>query len=235
MPSRGLFITFEGGEGAGKTTQIRLLAERLKTFGAQVLTTREPGGTPQAEKIRDLVVQRDGGEWGAMAESLLFFAARSIHVDTVIRPALEAGKIVLCDRFSDSTRVYQCDGRGLSHGVIEVLNTLVLGSFRPDLTFILDVAPEVGLSRSSVRLAGSAGAKEKQEDRFERLDIAFHRRLRQGYLDLAVQDPERCRVVDGSLAPDIILKIIEEETLNRIAALKTDGTSGPALKGMGQR
>ncbi|HRC26075.1 MAG TPA: dTMP kinase, partial [Alphaproteobacteria bacterium] len=133
---RGLFITFEGGEGAGKTTQIRLLAERLDALKRAVLTTREPGGTPQAEKIRDLLVRRDAGEWGAMAESLMFFAARAVHVDTLIRPALEAGKIVLCDRFTDSTRVYQCDGRGLSHGVIEVLNTLVLGTFRPDLTFI---------------------------------------------------------------------------------------------------
>lgn len=216
MSSCGLFITFEGGEGAGKTTQIRLLAERLKALGRAALTTREPGGTPQAEKIRDLLVQRDGGEWGAMAESLLFFAARSVHVETVIRPAREAGKIVLCDRFSDSTRVYQCDGRGLSHGVIEVLNTLVLGSFRPDLTFILDIDPEIGLSRSSVRLAGTSGTKEKHEDRFERLDIGFHRRLRQGYLDLATQDPARCRVVDGSLPPEDILKILEKETLARL-------------------
>ncbi len=213
---RGLFITFEGGEGAGKTTQIRLLSERLDALKRAVLTTREPGGTPQAEKIRDLLVRRDAGEWGAMAESLMFFAARAVHVDTLIRPALEAGKIVLCDRFTDSTRVYQCDGRGLSHGVIEVLNTLVLGTFRPDLTFILDIDPQEGLRRSAVRFAATANQKEKNEDRFERQDIAFHRRLRQGYLDLAVQDPERFRVIDATLSEEQIFKILEKEILDRL-------------------
>ncbi len=213
---RGLFISFEGGEGAGKTTQVRLLAERLGALKHEVVTTREPGGTPQAEKIRDLLVRRDAGEWGAMTESLMFFAARAVHVDTLIRPALEAGKIVLCDRFTDSTRVYQCDGRGLSHGTIEVLNTLVLGTFRPDLTFILDIDPQEGLRRSSVRFAATANRKEKSEDRFERQDIAFHRRLRQGYLDLAVQEPDRFRVIDASLPQDQTFKILERETLDRL-------------------
>ncbi len=213
---RGLFITFEGGEGAGKTTQICLLAERLGALKHAVVMTREPGGTPQAEKIRDLLVRRDAGEWGAMAESLMFFAARAVHVDTLIRPALEAGKVVLCDRFTDSTRVYQCDGRGLSHGVIEVLNTLVLGTFRPDLTFILDIDPQEGLRRSAVRFAATANQKEKSEDRFERQNIAFHRRLRQGYLDLAVQDPERFRVIDATLPEEQIFKILEKEIFDRL-------------------
>lgn len=204
-------MTFEGGEGAGKTTQIRAVSDRLKTSGHTVVMTREPGGTPDTEKIRDLLVSREGGAWNAMAESLLFFAARTMHVETLITPALESGKIVLCDRFTDSTRVYQCDGRGLSHGTIEVLNTLVLGIFRPDLTFILDIDPEDGLRRSNLHLATTKDQKEKHEDRFERLDIGFHRRLRQGYLDIAVQDSGRCRVIDATLPQEQISGIIERE------------------------
>lgn len=211
MSKRGLFITFEGGEGAGKTTQIRALSDRLKHRGHDVLTTREPGGTPEAEKIRDLLVNREGGAWNAMAESLLFFAARSMHVETLITPALQAGRTVLCDRFTDSTRVYQCDGRGLSHGTIEVLNTLVLGDVRPDMTFILDIDPEEGLRRSNLHLATTKDQKEKHEDRFERLDIGFHKRLRQGYLDIAAQDSARCRVVDATLPQEMISGIIEHE------------------------
>lgn len=211
MATRGLFVTFEGGEGAGKTTQVRQLADRLKKSGREVITTREPGGTPEAEKIRNLLVHRDGGAWSGMAESLLFFAARTMHVDSLIRPAIDAGKIVLCDRFTDSTRVYQCDGRGLSHGVIEVLNTLVLGTFRPDLTFVLDIDPEEGLRRSHVQLATTSDQKEKLEDRFERLDIGFHHRLRQGYLDIALQDPARCRVMDATLPAHQLTDLLYNE------------------------
>ncbi len=146
--NRGLFITLEGGEGSGKSTQIKALAERLRAQGYDVVTTREPGGTPEAEKIRDLLVKRDGGKWTPMAEVLLLFAARAMHVDTLIKPALAAGKIVISDRFTDSTRAYQCYGHGVAMDILEGIDQLVLNGFKPDLTFILDVPVEQGLARA---------------------------------------------------------------------------------------
>lgn len=181
MTGAGLFITFEGGEGSGKSTQIRLLKEYLEQSGHGVILTREPGGTPEAEKIRDLLVQRDGGAWSAEEECLLLYAARKGHVERVIKPAIAAGKIVLCDRFSDSTMAYQGYGHGLSHAFIDNLDRLVLGGFKPDMTFMLDIAPEVGLARSERRLVSAAdGSKEQTEDRFERLDFSFHKKTAAG-------------------------------------------------------
>lgn len=215
---KGLFVTFEGGEGSGKTTQIRALGERLRAAGHEVVMTREPGGTPEAEKIRDLLVQRDGGAWTGMAECLLFFAARVMHVQNLIRPALSAGKIVLCDRFTDSTIAYQAGGRGLPGDKVRALAALALDGFEPDLTFILDIDPVEGLRRSESRLATTSNGKEKHEDRFERLDLSFHKNLRQAYLGIARDAPERCRVIEATLERGIITDILEKETLEMIGA-----------------
>ncbi|MCM2344832.1 MAG: dTMP kinase [Alphaproteobacteria bacterium] len=192
--SRGIFITLEGGEGAGKTTQIRMLATALQQQGYQVIVTREPGGTPEAEKIRDFLVKRDGGNWTPMAECLLLFAARQMHVEHLIKPALADGKIVISDRFADSTRAYQSFGHGLPLDTIEEINRLALGDFAPDLTFILDLPVPEGLARAGERLS----AASSQEDRFERLGRDFHERLRQGFLTIARRDAERCRVIDAT-------------------------------------
>lgn len=198
MAHHGLFITLEGGEGTGKTTQIRRLEAALEAAGHQVVTTREPGGTPEAEKIRTLLVQRDGGAWTPMTECLLLFAARVMHVETLIKPALAEGKIVISDRFTDSTRAYQAFGHGLERRIIEEMNTLTLGDFKPDLTFILDIDAAVGLARSQRRLA----REESGEDRYEKIGGGFHERLRQGYLAIAAEEPERCHIVDASATLD---------------------------------
>ena len=190
----GLFITFEGGEGAGKTTQIRLLAEKLRQDGRDVLTTREPGGTPEAEKIRDLLVQREGGNWDPLSECLLFFTARRMHVETLIKPALAAGKTVISDRFTDSTVAYQGYGHGFDLSLIARVRDLSIGNFQPQITFLLDLPVEVGLSRSKGRLSASGSA----EDKFENLDIDFHQRLRRGFLEISANDPQRCHVIDAS-------------------------------------
>ncbi len=191
---KGLFITLEGGEGSGKSTQIRRLSTALTDAGHQVVITREPGGTPEAEKIRNLLVQRDGGAWTPITECLLLFAARVMHVETLIKPALAAGKIVISDRFTDSTRAYQAFGHGLDLKIIEDMNTLTLGDFKPDMTFILDVDVAVGLARAGNRLTRDASS----EDRYEQIGGGFHERLRQGYLTIAANEPERCHVMDAS-------------------------------------
>ena len=195
MTAKGLFITLEGGEGTGKSTQIKLLADKLSAQGHEVIITREPGGTPEAEKIRDLLVHRDGGNWTPMAETLLFFAARAMHVETLIKPALAEGKIVISDRFTDSTRAYQSYGHGMEPDIIESFVQLSLGGFEPDLTFILDIDVTAGLERAGKRIAGEGSA----EDRFEKMDIAFHERLRQGFLEIAARNPERCAIIDVRL------------------------------------
>ncbi len=201
---KGLFITFEGGEGAGKTTQIKAIAEWLNNQGIEVASTREPGGTPEAEKLRDLLVKRDGGNWTAEAEVLLFFAARHMHVTDVIKPALEKGKVVICDRFTDSTRAYQAYGHGQDLQFINKVNDLVLQGFEPDLTFILDIPAKDGLARSKRRQSEIGSDDAASEDRFEKLDIAFHEKLRQGFLDIAQNDPDRCFVIDALQKPDEI-------------------------------
>lgn len=210
--AKALFITFEGGEGAGKTTQISLLAEHIKqVHGTDVVVTREPGGTPEAEKIRDLLVKRDGGNWTAEAEILLLFAARHMHVEHVIKPALEQGKIVLCDRFTDSTRAYQSYGHGLDIGVIERINGVILDGFEPDLTYIIDVPVKVGLGRAGKRMNDSGS----DEDRFESLDISFHNKLHEGFLDIAAAHPERCYIVDGLKDIEALSQDIKDEFDNR--------------------
>jgi dTMP kinase len=200
----GLFISFEGGEGSGKTTQINRLAQALVKEGHKVQTTREPGGTPEAEKIRSLLVQRDGGNWSPLSEVLLLFAARTLHVEKVIKPALESGKIVISDRFTDSTRAYQGYGHGLPLEKIEEIDRAVLEGFKPDLTFILDIDAAAGLARSERRLAGEHFMGARTEDRFEKLELEFHERLRAGFLSIAGSDPARCRVIDAAQNLDSI-------------------------------
>jgi dTMP kinase len=212
----GLFITFEGGEGSGKTTQIRLLADRLKAEGLSVVTTREPGGTPEAEKIRSLLVNRDGGDWTPVSEVLLLFAARSMHVEKLVRPALAAGKVVISDRFTDSTRAYQSYGHGLPIETIEAVNKTTLGDFAPGLTFILDLPVETGLARAGKRLAADAS----KEDRFEQLKKDFHERLRQGYLDIARKNPKRCVVIDATQSIDAIAAKIADKAAAHLERAK---------------
>ncbi|MBK1838030.1 dTMP kinase [Azospirillum sp. YIM B02556] len=195
---RGRFITLEGGEGAGKSTQLRRLAETLgaslRARGVGLVTTREPGGSPGAEEIRGLLVTGETGRWSAVTEALLHTAARRDHLERTVWPALEAGTWVLCDRFFDSTMAYQGYGLGLGRELVETLQTAALGGFRPDLTLILDIDVETGLRRAVARHGG--------EDRYERMDIGFHQRLRDGFLDIARREPERCAVVDADSDPD---------------------------------
>jgi dTMP kinase len=187
----GRFITFEGGEGAGKSTQIRRLAERLEASGRAVVMTREPGGTPTAEEIRQILLAGLAQELGPDGEAVLFAAARADHVEKVIRPALRAGKWVLSDRFSDSTRVYQAKAEP---GVLAALDRVAVGRTQPDLTIVLDLPAEVGLARAALRIE-AAGDKP---DRFERDEIALHTARRQAFLNIARSEPQRCVVVDAS-------------------------------------
>lgn len=188
----GMFITFEGGEGSGKSTQVRRLAERLRSLGRDVLVTREPGGTPEAEAVRALLVSGDVARWTAKSEALLNYAAREQHLQQVLRPALAAGRIVLCDRFMDSTRAYQGYAGGCELSFIDALEKAVVGPTRPDLTLVFDLEPATGLARARAR--GDALA----EDRYERKGIAFHTKLREGFLDILRRDPRRCRLIDAA-------------------------------------
>jgi dTMP kinase len=191
MPNRGdRFITLEGGEGAGKSTQARLLAERLRQQGFEVALTREPGGTPGAEAIRALLVEGETKRWDAASEALLHFAARRDHLYRVVWPALDAGHWVVSDRFADSTMAYQGYAMKLGRGAVEQLYAVAVGDFRPGLTLVLDLDAEQGLARARNR-AGSG-------DRYERLGLGFHQLLRQAFLDIAGREPERCRVIDAS-------------------------------------
>ncbi len=190
----GRFITFEGGEGGGKSTQVKTLADALKSAGVGVVTTREPGGAPAAEDIRELLVSGAVERWSPMAEVLLNYAAREMHVRQTVRPALERGDWVICDRFSDSTMAYQGYGGGVEPARIQAIHEAVLGDFKPDLTLILDLPTEEGLARAGKRLVEAKSA----EDRFERMERDFHDRLRNGFLEIAKSDPLRCKVIDAS-------------------------------------
>jgi len=189
MPT-GCFITFEGGEGAGKSTQIHRLADRLEASGLKVLKTREPGGSPGAEEIRSLLVNGEANRWTGMTEVLLHFAARADHLARVIRPALATGTWVLCDRFVDSSMAYQGVAQGLGRDTIAGLTTLVAGETMPDLTLILDLPVTEGLARASGRGEG--------EDRYEKMGTAFHDNLRQAFLSIAAEAPARCSVIDAT-------------------------------------
>lgn len=205
MPFAGKFITFEGGEGAGKSTQLTRLAGRLRAAGSDVLSLREPGGTPFGEKMRD-VLKQPGSVIRPAAEALLFAACRAQLVADVIAPALAAGQVVLCDRFIDSTVAYQAGGRGLDRALIEAANRLACGAVSPDLTILLDLDPARGLGRASVRDQGQA-------DRFEVLGAEFHRQVRALYHALAKEEPGRFFVVDAARPPEAV----EEEVWHEVA------------------
>ncbi len=189
MPE-GKFITFEGGEGAGKSTQIGLLAERLSGTGCPVTRTREPGGAPGAERIRSLLVEGDADRWEPFTETLLHYAARREHLERTVRPALARGDVVLCDRFADSTLAYQGYGQGVSAARIAALHELVVEGLAPHVTLILDMPVEEGLRR--------AEARGDSAQRYERMGAAFHNRLRQGFLAIAAKDPGRCAIIDAT-------------------------------------
>jgi dTMP kinase len=208
MSQRGRFITFEGGEGAGKSTQLRLLTTCLLESGHDVRVTREPGGSPGAEDIRKLLVEGEPERWTPLAETLLFLAARADHVARIIDPALAGGAWVLCDRFADSTVVYQGAGRGLGVECVRSLQRQV-GEVRPDLTFILDIDPRDGLMRTNKR--GAA------ENRFEKFDGGFHARLRESFLQIAREEPDRCIVVDAGRAQDVVAEEIWSHVKARFA------------------
>ena len=208
--TRGLFITLEGGEGCGKSTQVKRLGALLESEGYDVVLTREPGGSPGAEAIRALLVTGDPDRWDAMTEALLFFAARRDHVERTIRPAIVAGKVVISDRFADSNMAYQGYGHDLGRDTIEHLYALTLGEFKPDLTLILDLPVEEGLKRAT--------ARGGNEQRFEDMDVAFHHRLRDGFLDIAKRDPQRCRLIDASGTETEVSGIVSACVLS---ALKT--------------
>ncbi|HLY54179.1 MAG TPA: dTMP kinase [Stellaceae bacterium] len=193
MTSRGRLIAFEGGEGAGKSTQIKLLADHLAEQGIAALATREPGGTPEGQELRRLLLGAGGAEWRPMAETLLMVADRAQHIERVIAPALAAGQTVLTDRFVGSTLAYQGAGRGVSGPFIRGLHRDACGDLWPDLTIVLDLDPRVGLARSRRRLAASGS----DEARFEALDLAFHERVREAFLDLA-SAPGPAVVIDAS-------------------------------------
>ncbi|MGC9419953.1 MAG: dTMP kinase [Rhodovulum sp.] len=189
------FITFEGIDGSGKSTQARRLAEHLRAGGHDVILTREPGGSPGAEEIRRLVLEGEPDRWSAETEILLFTAARRDHLEKTILPALEAGKVVICDRFADSTRVYQGITRGDLRRTVDKLHALMIGR-EPDLTFVLDMAPDTGLRR--------AKGRNGTEERFEDFGVEMQARMRAGFLDLALEFADRCRVVDADRAEDAI-------------------------------
>jgi len=198
--NKGVFISLEGGEGAGKSTQIKQLASWLEGQGIDVCLTREPGGSPGAEQIRELLVKGDGDRWAPMTEALLMAASRAEHVERTVKPALEAGKWVLCDRFLDSSVAYQGAGRGLGMDKVRNLQTMAIGDFLPDLTLIFDLPVDVGLGRATAR----EGAKAESEDRFEKLDTSFHETLKAAYLKIATLEPERCSVIDADKSVDAI-------------------------------
>ncbi len=205
----GKFITFEGGDCAGKSTQVKLLAEKLRDRGRTVVTTREPGGSPDAERIRRLILDASA-DWDAPTETLLHFAARADHYTTLIAPALRSGAWVLCDRFSDSTRAYQGKARGLDRTIIDTLERLILGEVQPDLTLIFDLPPETALSRLGTRAA--------EANRYDRMDVSFHRKLREGFLEIAASEPDRCVVIDADAEIDTVLARVERAIATRLCA-----------------
>jgi dTMP kinase len=199
----GVFVTFEGGEGTGKSTHIKLLTAALQAKRHHVVQSREPGGTPEAEALRSLLVNGETGRWTAEAEALLNYAARSSHLQKIIRPALALGHTVLCDRFMDSTRAYQGYAGGCDMSLLDALETSVVGDTRPKLTLVFDLDPVEGLARARARSDGS-------EDRYERKGLEFHQRLRNGFLKIAEAEPTRCRVIDASASIEDVAARVQE-------------------------
>lgn len=202
--AKGLFITFEGGEGAGKTTQLRLLKEKLEKAGRTVLATREPGGTPGAEAIRKLLVNGDAYEWNAETEVLLHFAARCDHVEKLINPGLEEGSIVISDRFYDSTYAYQGYGQGFDLKKLDAVRTTMIGDIKPDITFLLDLPVDIGMKRVT------------EQQRYERLPVEFHEKLRQGFLTLAKAEPNRIKTVDATQSAENVAAAVWAEVQKKL-------------------
>ena len=210
----GRFITFEGGEGAGKSTQAHLLAERLREAGRTVVETREPGGTKRGEKIREFLLSGKAKDFGPMGEAVLFSSAREDHVREVIKPALERGDWVLCDRFSDSTAAYQGAAGGVRPSVIRALERVAVGGTMPDLTIILDVPPEAGLRRALERNGEDDG--ESDGDHFESRALRFHEALRDCFMQIAKEAPDRCIVIDAQLPADAVADDVWEAVVERL-------------------
>jgi len=219
---RGRFISFEGGEGSGKSPQIKKLAERLEAAKLRAIITREPGGSPGAEVIRHLLLSGMGKLLGPDAETLLFAAARDDHVHTVIQPALNQGTWVLCDRFSDSTRVYQGRVGNVAPGILNAMERVTIGDLKPDLTIILDVPVEIGLKRAAARRGNAA------PDRFESEDVKFHQKLRDAYREIAATEPQRCVLIDASADPATVAASVWTALRDRFFAAPAASVASPA-------
>jgi dTMP kinase len=219
---RGRFITFEGGEGSGKSTQIKTLASRLDAAKLRTLVTREPGGSPGAEIIRHLVLSGMGKLLGADAETLLFAAARDDHVRSVIQPALNQGIWVLCDRFSDSTRAYQGRLGQVAPAVLNAMERVTIGDLKPDLTIILDVPVEIGMQRAAVRRGSDA------PDRFEGEDVKFHENLREAYRQIAAAEPARCVLIDATPDPATVAASVWAALRDRLLTTAVGNAVTPA-------
>ncbi len=215
---RGKFITFEGGEGSGKSTQASMLAQRLKSMGVGVRQTREPGGSPGAEIIRHVLLSGAAKPLGPDAEAMLFAAAREDHLTNTIRPALERGQWVICDRFADSTRIYQGVLGRVDARLIKSLERITVGDTKPDLTFILDLPAEQGLARASARRGNT------KADRFEAETIAFHEKLRDAYRELAANEPERCFLIDADESRHVVA-----EKIWNIVNMRLDPATAPLM------
>lgn len=207
----GRFITFEGGEGSGKSTQAGILSNRLARAGRAVFSTREPGGSPAAEEIRESLLSGQVAQFGPLAEAVMFAVARGDHVDTAIKDALQEGRWVVCDRFLDSTRAYQGATGGVPRGLINALERLTVGALSPDVTFILDIPADEGLARAHVRAEGA------ELDRFEGQELAMHERVRRAFLDIAEEEPGRCVVVDASQPEAMVAEDVWEAVLHRLS------------------
>ncbi|MFA7264278.1 MAG: dTMP kinase [Caulobacter sp.] len=207
--ARGKFITFEGGEGTGKSTQSRILTARLQAEGRAAIRTREPGGSDGAEALRGLLVEGGADRWSPLSETLMMNAARRDHLERTIVPALELGEWVVCDRFADSTRAYQGAGGGVSAEFIATVERAVVGDNRPDLTLIFDLPPEIGLKR--------AFGRDMFEVRFETKEFAFHTRLRAAYLAIARDEPDRCVLIDASGTEDEVADLVWRAVMDRLA------------------
>jgi dTMP kinase len=197
----GFFITLEGGEGTGKSTQAMRLSDYLRKAGHDVVQTREPGGTPEAESLRDLLVHGQPGRWSVEAEALLNYAARDHHLNHLIRPALSRGSWVVCDRFMDSTRAYQCYAGGCSDELVDALEKAIVRDTRPNLTLIFDLEPSAGLARANGRTPGGG-------DRYERKGLPFHEKLRKGFAMIAAREPSRCKVIDAAQDADSVFAAV---------------------------
>jgi dTMP kinase len=211
---RGRLITFEGGEGAGKSLQLQRLAQFLSRLGIDVVTTREPGGTETAEAIRTFLLSDLAGELGPDAEAVLFAAARADHVDKLIRPALERGSWILSDRFFDSTEAYQGAEGGVDRAFLRKLKEASVGGIRPDLTLIFDLPVEVAMAR----VGGRTSREKRDADRYERGEAERHERRRQAFLAIAAREPDRCIVVDANREPDPVFETVREVVEARLLA-----------------